>query len=45
MTRQHIGLVALVVRDYDEARAWYCGVLGFNLIEDTPLPSATEGET
>jgi len=25
------------VRDYDEAKAWYCGVLGFNLVEDTPL--------
>jgi lactoylglutathione lyase len=38
MTRQLIGLVALVVRDYDEARAWYCGILGFDLVEDTPLP-------
>jgi catechol 2,3-dioxygenase-like lactoylglutathione lyase family enzyme len=35
--KQHIGLVALVVRDYDEAKAWYCGVLGFELIEDTVL--------
>lgn len=32
---QSIGLVALVVRDYDEAIAWYGGVLGFRLIEDT----------
>jgi len=37
MTRQHIGAIALVVRDYDEARAWYCDVLGFELVEDTPL--------
>jgi catechol 2,3-dioxygenase-like lactoylglutathione lyase family enzyme len=38
MTRQHIGYVALVVRDYDEARTWYCEALGFDLVEDTPLP-------
>lgn len=37
MTTQHIGYVTLLVRDYDEAKAWYCDVLGFNLIEDTPL--------
>lgn len=37
MTRQRIGAVALVVRDYDEAKAWYTGVLGFDLIEDTPM--------
>jgi catechol 2,3-dioxygenase-like lactoylglutathione lyase family enzyme len=30
-----IGLVTLVVRDYDEAIAWYTGVAGFSLIEDT----------
>jgi lactoylglutathione lyase len=35
--KQEIGYVALVVRDYDEAKAYYCGVLGFDLIEDTPL--------
>jgi catechol 2,3-dioxygenase-like lactoylglutathione lyase family enzyme len=37
MTKQHIGYVTLLVRDYEEAKAWYCDVLGFNLIEDTPL--------
>lgn len=37
MTRQHIGYVALLVRDYDEARTWYCEALGFDLVEDTPL--------
>ena len=26
-----------MVRDYDEAINWYCGVLGFSLVEDTPL--------
>ena len=29
--------VALVVRDYDEAIDYYTRVLGFTLIEDTPL--------
>jgi catechol 2,3-dioxygenase-like lactoylglutathione lyase family enzyme len=37
MTSRHIGYVTLVVRDYDEAKAWYCDVLGFSLIDDTPL--------
>jgi catechol 2,3-dioxygenase-like lactoylglutathione lyase family enzyme len=27
----------LVVRDYDEAIAWFTGKLGFVLVEDTPL--------
>ncbi|MDB5361750.1 MAG: hypothetical protein JWO51_3047 [Rhodospirillales bacterium] len=31
----HIGALALVVRDYDEALAFYVGKLGFTLIEDT----------
>ena len=35
--KQKIGCVALLVRDYDEALAFYIGVLGFDLIEDTPL--------
>jgi catechol 2,3-dioxygenase-like lactoylglutathione lyase family enzyme len=29
--------VALVVREYDEAIAFYVGVLGFELVEDTDL--------
>jgi catechol 2,3-dioxygenase-like lactoylglutathione lyase family enzyme len=29
--------LALVVRDYDEAIAFYVGVLGFELLEDTSL--------
>ena len=32
---QSIGLVALVVREYDEAIAFYVDTLGFTLIEDT----------
>jgi len=34
---QRIHSVALVVRDYDEAIAFFTGRLGFTLIEDTPL--------
>ena len=32
----HLGLVTLVVRDYDEAIAYYSRALGFELREDTP---------
>jgi catechol 2,3-dioxygenase-like lactoylglutathione lyase family enzyme len=35
--QQRIGLVTLVVREYDEAIAYYVGTLGFELAEDTPL--------
>ena len=34
---QKIGYVTLLVRDYDEALAFYIGILGFDLIEDTAL--------
>ena len=34
---QTIGYIALVVRDYDEAIAFYTQKLGFTLVEDTPL--------
>ncbi|MBX9668318.1 MAG: VOC family protein [Candidatus Obscuribacterales bacterium] len=37
--KQSIGLVALVVRDYDEALAFYVGELGFQLIEDSYVPA------
>ena len=33
---QTLARVTLVVRDYDEAIAWFTGVLGFVLLEDTP---------
>jgi len=36
--KQSIGLVALVVRDYDEAIDFYVGTLGFSVIEDTYMP-------
>ncbi len=34
---QQIGYVALVVRDYDEAIAYYTAGLGFELVEDSDL--------
>ena len=34
----HIGYITILVRDYDEALRFYTESLGFNLIEDTPLP-------
>lgn len=30
--------IALLVRDYDEAIAFYCGKLGFLIAEDTAMP-------
>jgi catechol 2,3-dioxygenase-like lactoylglutathione lyase family enzyme len=33
----HIGKLALVVRDYDEAIDWYARCLGFELAEDVKL--------
>jgi catechol 2,3-dioxygenase-like lactoylglutathione lyase family enzyme len=35
---QTLGLVSLVVRDYDEALGFYIGKLGFSLIEDSFVP-------
>jgi len=32
-----IGLVCLLVRDYDEAIAFYVGSLGFEIVEDTVM--------
>ncbi|MCF6524264.1 VOC family protein [Streptomyces sp. JJ36] len=33
----HLGLVTVVVRDYDEAIAFYRDVVGFELLEDTRI--------
>jgi catechol 2,3-dioxygenase-like lactoylglutathione lyase family enzyme len=33
---QRLALTALLVRDYDEAIAWFVGKLAFELAEDTP---------
>ena len=34
---RRLNLVSLLVRDYDEAIAFYAGVLGFELVENTDL--------
>ncbi|HRP09614.1 MAG TPA: VOC family protein [Terricaulis sp.] len=34
-----LGMLTLVVRDYDEAIAYFAGALGFALIEDTDMGS------
>lgn len=36
--QQSLGLVSLVVRDYDEALAFFVGKLRFQLIEDSYVP-------
>ena len=36
--RHRIARLALVVYDYDRALAFFAGVLGFRLLEDTPYP-------
>ncbi len=35
--QRRVAMVALLVRDYDEAIAWYRDALGFALLEDTDL--------
>ena len=35
---QHMALTSLVVKDYDEAIGFFVDTLGFDLIEDTPVP-------
>jgi catechol 2,3-dioxygenase-like lactoylglutathione lyase family enzyme len=37
MSGRRIGAVTFLVRDYDEAIAWFRDALGFRLVEDTPL--------
>ncbi len=39
----HIDLVSLLVRDYDEAIAFYVGQVGFELMEDRPEVSSVTG--
>jgi catechol 2,3-dioxygenase-like lactoylglutathione lyase family enzyme len=36
--KQSIGLVALVVREYDEALEFFVGTLGFSVVEDVYIP-------
>ena len=40
--KQGLGLVSLVVRDYDEALAFFVGRLGFSLVEDTNVPEQSK---
>lgn len=35
---QQLALVALLVREYDEALDFYVGTLGFAVVEDRPVP-------
>jgi len=35
---QFLGLVSVVVRDYDEALEFFVGKLGFLVVEDSPVP-------
>jgi catechol 2,3-dioxygenase-like lactoylglutathione lyase family enzyme len=35
---QSLFLVTLVVDDYDRAKDFYCGALGFDCLQDQPLP-------
>lgn len=38
-TKRALGLVSVVVRDYDEALSFYVDILGFDLVEDTAIPA------
>jgi len=40
--KQSLGLVSLVVRDYDEALEFFVGKLGFGLVEDTHVPEQSK---
>jgi catechol 2,3-dioxygenase-like lactoylglutathione lyase family enzyme len=37
MTSRRLGAISVLVRDYDEAIAWYRRCLGFELVADLPL--------
>ena len=40
--KQSLGLVSLVVRDYDEAIDFFVGILGFRLVEDMLVPEQSK---
>ena len=40
MTLQRLAMATLVVRDYDEAIAWFTRVLRWRLVEDQPMTEA-----
>ena len=37
VSRPRIGTVALLVRDYDEAKAWFATMLDFVVVDDRPM--------
>ncbi len=39
----NIDLAAIVVHDYDDAIGFFVGVLGFDLVEDSPAVSTHTG--
>jgi catechol 2,3-dioxygenase-like lactoylglutathione lyase family enzyme len=39
---QSFAHIALIVRDYDEAIAWFTGVLGFTLVSDQHQPEQSK---
>jgi len=39
---QRLGMVSLVVADYDEALAFYVGKLGFTMVEDSFVPEQSK---
>ncbi len=40
--KRRLGLISLVVRDYDEAVDFYVDILGFDLIEDLEVPEQSK---
>jgi catechol 2,3-dioxygenase-like lactoylglutathione lyase family enzyme len=42
VTAQRIGLVSLVVDDYDDALAFFVGKLGFSVAEDSVVPEQSK---
>ncbi len=42
MVAQRIGLVSLLVDDYDDALAFFVGKLGFSLVEDSVVPEQSK---
>jgi len=40
--KQSLGLISLVVREYDEALEYFVGKLGFALVEDTHVPEQSK---
>ncbi len=40
--KRKLGLISLVVRDYDEAIEFFVGVLGFELVEDSEVPAQSK---